>query len=137
MSNFIKKTRNPFTGKMEDALWADDYFGKHKYGVAFPSNPDAFYNPEAMPGGLKLETEDEPKKEEWEERWDELGKFLTMKYGTHIHPNHIKSFIKSLLQDQEARVKRKTVKEILMLEDHHTGYIRGRDVEDYLSTNPE
>lgn len=36
MSNYIKKTKHPETGKFEDASWLDDYFGKHRYAVRFP-----------------------------------------------------------------------------------------------------
>jgi hypothetical protein len=36
MSNYIQKAYNPKTGKIEDASYIDDYFGKHQYGVAFP-----------------------------------------------------------------------------------------------------
>jgi len=31
------RTRNPMTGEFEDAVWLDDYFGRHRYGVSFPS----------------------------------------------------------------------------------------------------
>jgi len=37
MSSFIRKTRNPVTGKLENAVWVDNYFGGHEYGVKFPS----------------------------------------------------------------------------------------------------
>ena len=36
MSNFIKKTRNPKTGELEDATYLDDFYGTHVYGVRFP-----------------------------------------------------------------------------------------------------
>lgn len=36
MSNYIKKTKHPETGKIEEAEWLDDYFGSHKYVVRFP-----------------------------------------------------------------------------------------------------
>jgi hypothetical protein len=36
MSNYIRRTKNPKTGKFEDAEWLDDYYGKHQYGVRFP-----------------------------------------------------------------------------------------------------
>lgn len=35
MSNFYKDTRHPITGEIEPALWIDDYFGRHRYGVMF------------------------------------------------------------------------------------------------------
>ena len=35
MSNFIKPTLHPTTGKLEIAEWLDDYFGRHQYGVRF------------------------------------------------------------------------------------------------------
>lgn len=42
MSSFYKQTKHPVTGKWELAQWLDDYFGKHRYGVLFPSEPDGF-----------------------------------------------------------------------------------------------
>jgi hypothetical protein len=35
MSNFLKTTKHPKTGKWETARWLDDYFGRRKYGVEF------------------------------------------------------------------------------------------------------
>lgn len=36
MSTFYRRTKNPLTGEFEDALWMDDHFGRHRYGVHFP-----------------------------------------------------------------------------------------------------
>lgn len=44
MSSYIQQTKHPETGEWEDAHWIDDKFGKHKYGVCFPSNPDQCFN---------------------------------------------------------------------------------------------
>lgn len=36
MSSYTKSSRHPLTGEWEDgALWLDDYFGHHNYGVKF------------------------------------------------------------------------------------------------------
>ena len=35
MSSYIAKTKHPITGKWQDALWLDDYYGRHHYGVLF------------------------------------------------------------------------------------------------------
>lgn len=35
MSSFQAPSKHPVTGKIEDAIWMDDYFGSHKYGVLF------------------------------------------------------------------------------------------------------
>jgi hypothetical protein len=35
MSNYYSKAINPETGKLEEAVFLDDYFGKHEYGVKF------------------------------------------------------------------------------------------------------
>lgn len=35
MSSYQAKAVNPKTGELEDAMFLDDYFGKHKYGVKF------------------------------------------------------------------------------------------------------
>lgn len=37
MSDFYTETKNPATGEWETAHWMDDYFGRHRYGVKFPS----------------------------------------------------------------------------------------------------
>jgi hypothetical protein len=42
MSNFKRITKHPNTGKFEEAEWLDDYFGKHKYGVKFPSDGNIY-----------------------------------------------------------------------------------------------
>lgn len=36
MSNYMRRTRHPETGLMEDATWLDDFFGPHIYAVKFP-----------------------------------------------------------------------------------------------------
>lgn len=35
MSSYHEDTINPRTGKVHRALWMDDYFGEHIYGVRF------------------------------------------------------------------------------------------------------
>ncbi len=35
MSSFYRPTLNPYTGEYEIALWLDNYFGHHHYGVIF------------------------------------------------------------------------------------------------------
>lgn len=37
MSNYIRTTKNPWTGEWQEAEWLDDYFGHHKYAVRFPN----------------------------------------------------------------------------------------------------
>lgn len=41
MSSFIRATKNPKSGEFEDAMWIDDLFGRHRYGVIFPSDSRA------------------------------------------------------------------------------------------------
>lgn len=36
MSSYNQLTKHPTTGEWCDAVWLDDYFGKHHYGVRFP-----------------------------------------------------------------------------------------------------
>ena len=36
MSSYVAQTKNPETGQWHEALWRDDYFGRHQYGVIFP-----------------------------------------------------------------------------------------------------
>lgn len=38
MSSFARRTKNPVTKQFETAYWLDDYFGRHNYGVRFPSS---------------------------------------------------------------------------------------------------
>lgn len=45
MSTYKKLTKHPNTGQWEYALWIDDCFGNHHYGVQFPSEPDVYYDP--------------------------------------------------------------------------------------------
>jgi hypothetical protein len=42
MSNFVRRTKNPDTGEYEDASWLDNHFGRHRYGVHFPSTGKTF-----------------------------------------------------------------------------------------------
>ena len=42
MSNFTAPTFHPVSGEIEDAIWADDYFARHEYGVIFK---DDVYKP--------------------------------------------------------------------------------------------
>jgi len=37
MSTFFKQTKHPKTKEWQVATWMDDYYGKHRYGVKFPS----------------------------------------------------------------------------------------------------
>ena len=35
MSNYTRRTINPKTGEYEDAIWLDNHFGHHEYGIQF------------------------------------------------------------------------------------------------------
>ena len=52
MSTYSKTTKNPKTGKFEVAVWRDDYFAHHHYGVEFPDG--SIVDPEKV----KLEIKD-------------------------------------------------------------------------------
>jgi hypothetical protein len=63
MSSYRKQTKHPNTGEWENALWIDDLFGHHHYGVVFPSDQEK--NPDLLPPRiaydpqrLDLETKD-------------------------------------------------------------------------------
>jgi len=45
MSSYYRPAYHPPTGTVRDALWADDYFGRHQYGVRFDGDETA-YKPE-------------------------------------------------------------------------------------------
>lgn len=36
MSNFVAPAVHPKTKKLEHAIFLDDYYGKHRYGIRFP-----------------------------------------------------------------------------------------------------
>ena len=44
MSTYYRVTKHPVTGIPEDALWMDDYYGHHEYGVKFGDG--SVYRPE-------------------------------------------------------------------------------------------
>ena len=44
MSNFTAPTFHPQTGEIETAMWIDDYFDRHMYGVEF-FNDGVVYKP--------------------------------------------------------------------------------------------
>jgi hypothetical protein len=44
VSSYKDKAWNPKTNKIEDAVWLDDYFGRHQYGVKFAGD-DKYYKP--------------------------------------------------------------------------------------------
>lgn len=56
MSSFYKLTKNPRTGKFEEAAWLDNHFGGHRYGVKFPDG--TIYNPDYQ----DLPTKEYPRK---------------------------------------------------------------------------
>lgn len=45
MSTYKQWTKHPATGLWEHATWMDDYFGRHHYGVSFPSDGDKVFDP--------------------------------------------------------------------------------------------
>ena len=52
MSTYLRQTKHPETNEWHKAIWMDDYYGSHHYGVKFP-NGDVF-----DPATTKLETRD-------------------------------------------------------------------------------
>jgi hypothetical protein len=47
MSSYYQPAYHPPTQTVRDALWADDYFGRHQYAVLFDSDEKA-YKPEEV-----------------------------------------------------------------------------------------
>jgi hypothetical protein len=45
MLNYKKLTKHPEFGTWEKADWIDNHFGKHNYGVIFPSHPNHVVDP--------------------------------------------------------------------------------------------
>lgn len=54
MSSYTALTQHPVTKEWKKAFWADDYFGKHNYGVNF--GDDIYFDPREC----DLTTKDEP-----------------------------------------------------------------------------
>jgi len=52
MSTYPRQTKHPKTGEWHEAIWMDDYYGNHRYGVKFP-NGNVF-----DPSKVKLVTRD-------------------------------------------------------------------------------
>jgi hypothetical protein len=63
VSNFIRRTKNPATGKFENATWLDNHFGGHRYGVRFPSD-GMIYNAE-LQGDWEFEDHDATPDDRW------------------------------------------------------------------------
>lgn len=66
MSTFQEWTKHPKTGEIEQAVWIDDYFGNHNYGVKFADGN--IYDPREV----KIEMKSKPmetNKEQWKEEW--------------------------------------------------------------------
>lgn len=59
MSNFAKNTTDPRTGKFEPAIWIDDFYGSHLYGVQFKDG--AIFDPRIF----TLNTNDKPCDIDW------------------------------------------------------------------------
>lgn len=61
MSSYLRHTKHPTTKKWQDALWLDDYFGQHNYGVLFLDG--SVFDPNKCP----IETKDKRTKARFEE----------------------------------------------------------------------
>lgn len=53
MSTYAAMTKNPKTGEFEPAIWHDDFYGPHHYGVRFLDG--SMYDPRE----ITLETNDD------------------------------------------------------------------------------
>ncbi len=61
MSNFNANARNPKTGKVEDAEFLDDFYGKHIYGVRFSDG--CVYREDELPDDVGAYTQKPPQSE--------------------------------------------------------------------------
>lgn len=57
MSSYYSMAINPRTGKNEEAMFLDDYFGRHSYGVVFISDVDKHVH---KLSDIALVTDEEP-----------------------------------------------------------------------------
>jgi len=50
MSNYMEGAWNPEVDEIQPAMWIDDFFGKHRYGVCFDINDSKakVYTPEEV-----------------------------------------------------------------------------------------
>lgn len=62
MSDYLRKTKNPETGKFEMASWMDDYFGKHQYGIKFLGRTEVYRE-----DAVEWEFDDTPEEEKKQE----------------------------------------------------------------------
>lgn len=63
MSTYISEAKNPQTGKIQAAVFIDDYFGHHRYAVAFRKDGEN----SSIQDGVSEETHDIYPAEEVEE----------------------------------------------------------------------
>ena len=85
MSNFSRMTFHPRTGKIECAFWIDDKFGKHIYGVQFPSDGSVYHEDEVQP----LSRDWVPHRPlTWTHRYASLVESVLMRHFTGRHENN-------------------------------------------------
>jgi len=72
MSNYITKAKNPITGKIEDAEFLDDYYGKHQYGVRF-ADGHTYQEEEAV--GYPRPSPTKNEEPSWEKEFDAIKDF--------------------------------------------------------------
>lgn len=101
MSTYIKKTKNPKTGEYEDAMWIDDYFGSHHYGVMFPDG--AVFDPENAKAWPKIETSDEKTELSWNDfDMEKEEKKALVSHGFVTHPAEDWKTCEDCVKTQEA-----------------------------------
>jgi hypothetical protein len=54
VSSFFADALHPVTRERKRAMWLDDYFGRHRYGVRFDGE-EHVYRPEELPRDLERE----------------------------------------------------------------------------------
>ena len=125
MSTFYKQTKHPETNEWDFATWIDDYYGRHRYGVMFPSGE--VFNPEK----IKLETrEAEPKTDvnkpnfiEQKMKQFESEILTPQRGGWGICPSQIiaiENFIEQALKEQAKQTKL-TTDDMQQVGEHYWG----------------
>lgn len=92
MSTYSRMTKHPVTGKWEKAVWRDDFFGKHQYGVQFAGDAETY-----DPRTVKLETRDWTEEEilaqqqhDEEQRWLQRAAFsMPHRYALQLISKHM------------------------------------------------
>jgi hypothetical protein len=96
MSTYRKITRHPLTGVYSNAMWHDDYFGPHRYGVIFADDSVVYPADQVSEAELKTFWADDVMKA-WE---------ATANFEDDIKPKELLKFLAAINDAYKARWER-------------------------------